>query len=292
MSNRTRNHKAVLYLLLTFSLWGSLYVVSKYTLGKLPPFTLSFFRFSIAFVTLTLMLGKPKKKMERRDYPYILLIGGAGYFIAVGAQLLGTKYAGASIASLINSLNPVTMTFFGLLILGEALTVYKIAGILLALAGVYVIMGQGAAGTDSKGILLSLFSVVIWSFVSVMTRKAGQKYEPLQITRNSTGVAALFYLPVFLWEMEGGQPVSVDLPAVLALLYMGSICTGAAYFLWNQSLSMLEAGTCSAFYPVQPLVASVLGILFLHEEIGVSFWIGALLIVSGVLISLLPHRKR
>ena len=44
--------KAYLYLLLTFFLWGSLYVVSKFVLGKLPAFTLAFVRFLLAFATL------------------------------------------------------------------------------------------------------------------------------------------------------------------------------------------------------------------------------------------------
>lgn len=284
---KTRKRKAILYLLITFTLWGSLYVVSKYTLGKLPPFTISFFRFVIATLTLTLMLGRPEKKIERKDYKYILLIGAVGYFGAVGAQLLGTKYAGASVASLINSLNPVTMTLFGVLILGEALNAYKIIGILLALAGVYVIMGHGTGGNGSLGIILSLISVIVWSFVSVMTRKAARKYQPLQITRDSAAVAALCYLPVCIWEISSGQAVRFDWPAAAALVYMGSVCTGAAYFLWNESLSILEAGVCSAFYPIQPLVAAVLGAIFLHEVIGLSFWAGALLIVAGILVNLL-----
>ena len=103
-------HTAYVYLLLTFFLWGSLYVVSKFVLGKLPPFTLAFVRFLLAFAALSVIDMHPQKKLDRKHYPYVLLIGFGGYFISVGAQLLGTKYAGASVASLLNSMNPVTMT--------------------------------------------------------------------------------------------------------------------------------------------------------------------------------------
>lgn len=281
-----------IYLFLTFVLWGSLYVVSKYTLGKLPPFTISFVRFVIAFLTLCVLQGKTKKKMDRRDYKYVLLIGGAGYFIAVGAQLLGTKYAGASIASLINSLNPVTMTLFAMFLLGEAVTFGKIAGIFLALSGVYVILGSGGEGAGMNGILLSLFSVVLWSVVSVMSRKVTQNYEPLQITRNSAGVAAMLYLPVCLWEVQAEGGLHPDFSCVAALAYMGILCTGLAYLLWNKSLSALEAGTCSAFYPIQPLVSAGLGIIFLGEKIRMTFWTGAVLIVAGVLVNLLSGSRK
>lgn len=286
--------KGYIYLILTFTLWGSLYVVSKFVLGRLPAFTISFVRFLLAFLALTLIAGKSETRIEKRDYKYIVLIGCMGYFIAVGAQLLGTKYAGSAMASLLNSLNPVTMTIFAAVILHEKLTLRKAAGVLLALGGVYVIMGSGGDGGSLAGILLSLFSVLLWSAVSVITRRVTQKYDPLQITKYGAGAAALCYLPVCIWEITAGgglQNISADIPCVLSLLYMGIVCTGVAYLLWNKSLAVLEAGTCSAFYPIQPLVATLLGILFLGERVELSFAAGAVLIVAGVLISLRPGRS-
>lgn len=273
-------------LIVTFSLWGSLYVVSKYVLGKMPTFTISFVRFLAAFGALSFMQRGRQQKIEKSDYKYIFLIGFAGYFVAVGAQLLGTKYAGASTAALINSLNPVTMTIFGTLILKEALNKKKLFGICVALAGVYVILGHESADVGAKGIILSLFSVILWSVVSVFTRRITQKYDSLQITRYGVGVAAVFYLPVCLYELTGGAAFQADGACVLGLLYMGVICTGVGYLLWNKSLSVLEAGICSAFYPIQPLVATLLGIVLLDEAVGPAFILGAALIVAGVIINL------
>lgn len=286
-----QNSLAYVYLIMTFVLWGSLYVVSKFVLGKLPAFTISFLRFVLAFAALTLFQRGKTVKVEKKDYGWLLLIGFAGYFVAVGAQLLGTKYAGASLASLLNSLNPVTMTIFAAVILHEKLTAKKIIGILLALSGVYLILGGGEPGS-SIGIFLSLFSVLLWSAVSVMMRKVTQRYDSLQITRYGIGIAAVCYLPVCLAELSMGESVSFDLSCVLALLYMGVICTGVAYLLWNKSLSMLEAGTCSAFYPIQPMVSTLLGIILLGEKVQWMFWLGAGLIISGVLTSLAGGRDK
>lgn len=286
LSKKSSRATGYLCLLVTFTLWGSLYVVSKYVLGKMPTFTISFLRFTLAFLALTAFGKKDTVKIEKQDYKYILLIGAVGYFVAVGAQFLGTKYAGASMASLINSLNPVTMTLFGTLILHEAMTLRKVVGIVLALTGVYAIIGAGGADVSIPGVCLSLFSVLLWSFVSVMTRRLTKKYGSIKVTRYGAGIAAVCYLPVCLGEIAGGEPVQFDITCILSLLYMGVICTGVAYFLWNKSLSILEAGTCSAFYPVQPLVSTVLGVVLLHETVGLSFVMGAVLIVAGVLINL------
>ena len=103
--------KSYLYLVTTFMLWGSLYVVSQFVLGKIPTFTVAMFRYLIAFMALSLIsLKSEKEKIEKSDYKYFFIMGFIGYFISVDCQLLGTKIAGGSMASLINSLNPIIIS--------------------------------------------------------------------------------------------------------------------------------------------------------------------------------------
>ena len=287
---------AYAFLLITFVLWGSIYVVSKYTLGKLPPFTIAFFRFLLAFAALSAVDRHPSRRLEKRHISYIILIGFCGYFIAVGAQLLGIKYAGASMASLLNSMNPITMTIFGFLLLHEEMNARKIIGILLSILGVFVILGGGFQGTGMAGVFLSLFSVLLWSFISVMTRKITRQYDPLHISRLACGAAAICYLPAAIIEVQVGKvPVfhtlTHDASCILSLVYMGVVCTGVGYSLWNKSLSLLDASICSSFYPVQPAVSTLLGILLLGEVLTVNFLIGSVLVICGVLISLITPKK-
>lgn len=287
-----KDKKAYLYLIITFTLWGSLYVVSKYVLGKMPTFTISLVRFIVAFMTLSIIRGRSHVKIEKKDYKYILIIGTIGYFVAVGAQLLGTRYAGASMASLLNSMNPVTMMIFASLFLHEKMTIKKIASTILAIFGVYVILGNQSAGSSLTGILLSLLAVVTWSAVSILVRKMTQKYPSLLITQYGIGVAIVFYLPLSIYEIASGQSITVDPAGVFGLLYMGILCTGAAYLLWNKSLEKLPAGVCSAFYPIQPFVSTLCGVLFLKEQVTASFLIGSAFIVIGVWLSLVSFRRK
>lgn len=278
---------AYIYLLITFILWGSLYVVSKFVLGKLPTFTVAFFRFFIAFIALSFFLRKKDKKIiQKSDWKYVFITGFLGYTVSVGAQLLGTKLAGSSMASLINSLNPVTMTIAGGIFLNEKLTVKKIAGILIAFMGVFSILGVGE-NFSLTGILLSLFAVFGWSCISVLTRSITQKYDTITFTRAAIGVAVACNLPIGLGQLVVERDsVTIDVWGVLGLLYMGIFCTGVAYICWNKSLSILEMGTCSAFYPLQPLASMVLGAIFLNEKVGISLLVGAAFIVTGMLLSI------
>lgn len=289
---KTLNEKLVyLYLFLTFFLWGSLYVVSKYVLDKVPPFTVSLVRYAISFLVLLLLIRLKKlSPVEKKDYKYIFMIGFLGYFTALVLQLLGTKFSNASFAALVNSLNPIVIMIMAAIFLHERLTIQKIAGLLLGIVGVYFIIG-GVHGSDMlTGIILSLISVLLWSYVSIIIRKIGHLYHPLIITAWSMGVALVFTIPASAVELMH-TPAVWDTGVVLSLIYMAIMCTCVAHLLWNESLSLIEAGTCSVFYPVQPLTATILGIIFLGEAVSISFWIGTALILVGVMLCLIHFSK-
>ena len=274
-------------LVLTFVLWGSMYVANKLLLGRIPAFTLSFFRYLIAFLTLCLVPHKGAQKIDKQDYRDIAIIGFLGYFAAVALQLIGIKLAGASMASLINSLNPISISLMGAIILKEKMTPNKVVGILLSLAGVYCIIGGHGQG-GMAGIVVSLFAVLGWSYMSVTSRKVSRKYAPALITRTAMLIAMVCNIPMAIGEIVITKPlVQFDAIVVVLLLYIGVLCTALTNILWNKCLSSLEANTCSAFYPVQPLTSSFFGILFFQETLTLPFLIGFVLIVAGVLISLL-----
>ena len=78
------------------------------------------------------------------------------------------------------------------------------------------------------------------------------------------------------------------------MVYIALICTGLAQLLWNRSLAFLNAGTCSMFYPLQPVTSTLFGVLFLGEKLTVSFLLGGAVITCGILISQLSlpdHRE-
>lgn len=283
---------AYFYLTITFFAWGSLYVVSKFVLGKVPAFTVSSLRFLIAGIILLIFLKKRNpKKIQAQDYKYIFVIGFAGYFLSSSLQLVGTKLSNASLSSLINSMNPITIMLFASFILKEKLTVKKVICVILAVIGVYIVIGGINGKGQVLGIMISVSAVFLWSFATVTVRRIAQKYDPFQITTYGIIVGFAFTFPVSAYELITTPNVQFDLKVILAIIYMGIVCTAFAHVLWNKSLSILEAGACSLFYPVQPMVAVLLGWMFLGEEININFIFGTVLIIGGVLISI-PNKTK
>lgn len=280
-----RKQLGYLCLVITFMIWGSLYVVSKYALAVVPPITVLLGRYALSVVLLFVILKKKgMKQIERQDWKYFIIIGGVGYFVSIACQLVGTSLLDASLASLINALNPVFIPLMAAIILKERVSPRRIAGIAVSVAGVYAILGGGGGSFNVLGLLASVCSVVFWSLSSVMVRKVAGKYDPIQIAFVGMAIALCFNIPASIWELST-TPCRFTLPAVLSLIYLAVICTALAHTLWNKSLQLLSAGTCSMLYPLQPLTSAVMGVLLLNEQITTGFVIGAAVISAGILIA-------
>lgn len=280
--------------IITTSAWGSVFVISKHVLGKVPAFTLLFLRYFVGAVVLfAIMQRKKRTKIGKKDYKYIFLIGFLGYFVSIGAQFIGTDLAGASLASLINSMNPVFIIMFAMLILKERFTLWKAASLTASITGVYIVLG-GVSSKKSmtEGIIVSIFAGLTWSLVSVVSKKVSEKYDAVSITAYALLVGMFFTFPVSIYELLTTSGVNLlNAEVICSVLYMGIISTAIALACWNKALSLLDAGICSLFYPVMPMVSVLLGSIFLKERMNESFFIGAVLIIGGVLLSVTAGRK-
>lgn len=112
------------------------------------PFTLLCLRYIIAAIAMTILQrlrkpdpnGKPRR-IKGGDWKYVIMFGLGGYVLSIGLQQYGTKLAGASLASLINCMNPIAICFFAVLLLHERMTMKKVVCIVSAVAGAVCIVG-------------------------------------------------------------------------------------------------------------------------------------------------------
>ncbi|MEA4922875.1 MAG: DMT family transporter [Eubacteriaceae bacterium] len=291
-----KNIRAYIYPTITFMLWGSLYVISKPAMEHVPPVTLLFLRYLLASVILFFIVKNrfhklPKVKKEHRML--FLVVGFLGYGLAIAFQQIGNDMLDASMAALINSMNPVFIFVMAFLILKEKITGPKIIGVLMSIGGVYIILGASSGDVNAAGLLISLGSVFFWSLSSILVRSISAHYDPVVITFYGIALSLILLAPSSLIEVHF-RSCSFTPSVIISILYLAIFATALAHVLWNKGLQMASAGTCSLFYPVQPLTSSILGIVVLHEAMSVSFIAGAVIISAGIIISLLkpPFKGR
>ena len=279
--------RGYVYLVIAFFFWGSLYVVNKYVMDYVPPLTLHLFRQMIAVVVLGLMARrKGLAPIPRNHWPLILAMGPLAYFVAPGMQNIATNLMNASMASLLNTMNPLFICLFAVLFLKEEMTRRKTAGVLLSFVGVAVVLGVTGEGVSLRGFFFALLSVLGWSSGTIIIRKlSGGRYSSEQIAFMGMAAALPFSLTASFVEVQT-HALTFDWGAVAGILYLATLCTALPNVLWNRSLEILPATSCSQAFPLQPFFATLLGVLFLHEAITWNFLLGGVLISAGVIIGL------
>lgn len=276
------------YLATAASIWGGMYVVSKIVLEVIQPLELVWLRYLVALVTLAVIgfATGQSWKVRRKDIPIIFSIGVIGYFGSIWAQFAGTQLSTAQMGAVITSATPAFMVLFARILLNEKITIKKALSVVFATIGVLLIVGLGDMGSSFQlgGMVLGV-AALTWALMSVLVKRVPGDYSLLVITTYAIFAAFLVITPLIVPQMSYGQVSLVLEPAICGgILYLGIVSTAGAFYLWNKGLQMVDAGTGGLYFFFQPLVGTLLGWLFLGEQIGITFWIGAFLILGGVVL--------
>lgn len=277
---------------LAASIWGGMYVVSKYVLDFIPPLTLVWLRFIIAFVVLYFILKiaekKQKKKVTIRKKDWLLFawIGFIGYFISITCQFIGTKLSDAHTGSLVTSATPAFMVIFAAIILKEKLTARRLLSTIIATVGVIIVIGwEIEIGSYFIGTIILVGAAITWALLSIYVKIASAQFSSLVITTYAIFFSLFFITPFMLWELQSPSIEAVNTYVILGVLYLGIVSTAGAFFLWNKGLELMDASIGSLFFFFQPIVGSLLGWLLLNETLNSNFFIGGILIVCSVFIT-------
>ena len=283
--------KGGLHLTLAASIWGGMYVVSKYTLDVVPPLTFLFIRYLLALTLLLALCRKEKQPVFPRRQRWLLLqIGLFGYFFSIAAQFIGTKLSSAHMGALITTLSPVFLSLFAIIMLKEKMTGKQAAATLLALFGVILVLNPDRSSLHTAGSLgnmVLVLAALFWGYYSALARKAATSFSALQVTTCGILIAAILSLPFVFIEAHEWNWAALLRPSILGgVLYVSFISTALAFFSWNKGLSLVPAHQAGLFFFFQPLVGVLLSWLVLKEQITGYFFAGGVLILLGVYLSM------
>ncbi|MGE6847384.1 DMT family transporter [Bacillus tropicus] len=277
---------------LAASIWGGMYVVSKYVLDFIPPLTLVWLRFIIAFVVLYMILKITEKKQKKtvtirkKDWLLFAWIGFIGYFISITCQFIGTKLSDAHTGSLVTSATPAFIVIFAAIILKEKLTARRMLSTIIATIGVIIVIGWDIEiGSYFIGTIILVGAAITWALLSIYVKIASARFSSLVITTYAIFFSLFFITPFMVCEFQSSPIEHMNLYVVLGVLYLGIVSTAGAFFLWNKGLELMDASIGSLFFFFQPIIGSLLGWLLLNETLSSNFFIGGILIICSVFIT-------
>ena len=248
----------------------------------------------MSFLLCVVLVSKQKLSKEaikRNIIPLCL----SGTFIGFNWILLfeAYRYTTVATATLCYYLAPVFVILLSPLVLKEKLTAKKLLCVTTALIGMVFVSGILASGLpsagESKGILFGVAAATLYASV-ILCNKHIHDIGSYDMTIMQLGVATVTLLPYTLLT-ENISALEFAPSALLVLLFVAIVHTGIAYALYFSSMQGLSSHTIAIFSYVDPIVAIILSALLLHEPMGISGIIGAVLILGSTFISGLPDKK-
>lgn len=276
-------------LCLIYLIWGMNWVVMKTANTFFPPITFVAYRFLFGALVLLsvwrwLHLPLPKKKY----WPWIFLTG----ILQMGLNNIAAQTSmltlGAGMVSVLNYSMPVFAAVMAHFLLGERLTWRKGAGIVLAIAGMAVLMDVHAGG-DVTAIFIGLLSAVFWGLASIFVKLKLSDVNPISLTTWQMVCASLSLL-VYTTVVPQGEVVW-NTESILCLIYNGVLASALAFFLWSWILQHIEVSKASVAVLAVPVVGVVGGILCLGEPMTLHIFFGMLMIMAGIYI-VVTHKRQ
>lgn len=219
-----------------------------------------------------------------------LIIAAIGLFLNYWLYGLGLRYTSAGATAVISQVHTVATVLLAALLLNERLTRTKIAGMVVATAGVFVVIFQGVNLHDFFGAghlygnLLEVGAAMAWPLYAIGQTKAMQYARGREVLTPIFAFAALLMLLTipFTGHAILLPPTGQDW-AVLLFLGLGS--TAAAYWCFALAMQRIETSEGAVFSALSPPVAIVLSFLLLGEPISSGAIIGVLLVVAGLMLT-------
>ena len=277
---------------LCWLLSAGVYVAAKYASADMPPWTLTFWRPLIAGLILLPFVLRHAAEMRdeiRARAPMLLVVGGLGLSLSQGCIYTGLQYTTAVNAGLIIALAPIITLLFAHVTLKEPLGPWQILGSIIALTGMVAIITHGDPALLQHlqlgiGDVWMLGAAIFFAAYGVLLRMAKFDLPRLPLLVVLLGAGTLTAAPFYGWELLHHQYARMNFSATLALAYIAIPGGALMYYLYNYSVDALGAAKAGVFLYLQIFFVAVLAWLFLGERLQAYHYVGAGLIIVGVVL--------
>jgi drug/metabolite transporter (DMT)-like permease len=283
--------QTILLIVFLVTVWGVNWPLTKIALSYTPPVLFSGIRTLLGGILLLLVAVPRYKRLNfKRTWTIYMLSALFNVVLYYGLQTIGLHYMPAGLFSTIVFLQPVLVGIFSWLWLGEAMYGLKVLGLILGFTGVGIISSGGLAGHISPlGILLAVGSALSWALGTVYVKKTGGTVDPIWLVTLQLIIGGMFMTAigsaVEQWSDIVWSPVFV-----LLLLCIAVFVIAIGWLVFYRLIDSGEASKVSANTFLIPVVAIVIGTVFLNEAFTFSLVVGLLFIVSSIYFVNRPNK--
>jgi drug/metabolite transporter (DMT)-like permease len=277
------------YLISLSLIWGSSFILIKKALVGLEADQLGSLRIIFSSIIIILIAWKRLSKITRLEWKWITISAFLGSFFPAFLFAFAEKEIDSAVASIINSIVPLNTVVIGLVLFNIRSTKRQIIGVLIGLAGTYMLIMSGIKLNPDQNYLYSGF-VILCSFLYALNVNIIKKYlQHLSALTITVGHFAIIIIPaviVFYFSdfdvnsLKNQQTIN----SVIYVLILAVFGTALAKILFNK-LIKISSPVFASSVTYSMLIVSIFWGLIDGEKFSIYQLIATIIIILGVLLT-------
>ncbi|MEK5215532.1 DMT family transporter [Psychrobacillus sp. FSL H8-0487] len=283
--------KSTMLLLFLIFVWGASWPIYKLALPYTPPVIFAGMRATMGGLLLAVILFKIRDKLNWREnwrlYCTSALLNTTLFF---GIQTVGLNYLPGGLFSILVYFQPVLLGLFAWIWLGEFMTPGKILGLVIGFIGIVIVSLDGLTFHVSViGVILGLLTAFFWALGVIYVKKVSNRVNPYWMVSMQCIIGG-FVLIGFGSFFEDFSDIVWNSKYISALTYGSVLGIPLAQIVYYKLIREGEASKVGSSTFMVPIIAVILGAVFLDEPITYLLIIG--LVMVGISIFLVNYRSK
>lgn len=279
-------------------IWSGNFVIAKALNNKIPPFSLSFYRWltaSLIIFPFAIKQFRSQWKLVRQSWPYLFWASLSGIALFNSFVYIGAHYTSAINLALIGTTSsPIMAVILARIFLKEKIGWLKLAGMILCSLGVLFLLLKGNFHNllslhFSTGDLWSLLAAFSFAMYNTLVKKKPAGISPVNFLFVIFSLGTIILLPFFIWEFIHYPAVHISSQLIFSILYIGIGASVICFFIWNIAIGKLGAGRTALFGNLIPLFSSIEAAIILHEDFTWIHISSMVIIFAGIVLANLRH---
>lgn len=281
---------AMLGALLANVIFGFSFLFTKLALRVASPVVLLAYRFTFAFLLMSLIaICKPGLlKLKGKPLKYVILMGICQPFLYFVCENYGMLYSSTTFAAVMIALVPIGAMLLGIVALGERCNARQVVCCVVSVGGVIwlAMKNQSEGHVTVLGIFLLAGAVLTASGFNVLSRKCSSDFTAFERTYIMFLMAMGIFLSWAMIETKGNLSVLTaplfEVDFLSAVLYLGGLSSVGAFLMYNAATTYLSVARASSFSSVITVVTMIAGVVFLKESLDLVSLVASAAIILGI----------
>ena len=298
MNETDKKRIGTILIILAACFWGSMGIFVRklvtYGFSSIQIVSIRLTLAAIIFSLILLIKDRSGFKIELKDIPLFLGLGFGSilffticYFTAINMMSLST-------AAILLYTSPIWIMLMSLFVFKEKMTGRKVIALILAFGGCVLVSGISGDGLTLIGFLIGLGSGLGYGLYSILGTIALKKYSPYTVTTYTFIIAAIgswfISKPIEIYSLFSAAP---DIAFLIVFCIITAVVTAVIPFLaYTLGLRTVEASRAGILATIEPLVATLFGVIVFSEKLTIFSGLGIVLILSAVIVLNLKVKKK